>query len=453
MHPTAGAGNSPQAAEQDGETPTATFARHANTEDDDTKLVRCALRWNFVRVPGVSHTLFWHDVSRSFERIRGRPYATCKRRLDALERTWRDIFASRDAPGGLRGNNNTDLARTMRAWMAFRDDEERQKKEKEDDVNALDVRRRRLHELETERLGLTEVCRYDTRVVTEDEEIGLQGVETSERQSADGDGSNPILVEDEPDQTVLDPLEDLEPPKQNEQSNAAGQIAPILELLRKRQREEREEADIRREEQVLLNKRLALMEEQMQMLSELITQHNPPPTSPSPRGHMGTNVSTVTAAGREPRSETAATSQGHSVIQIDDAPAEDALEEPTNAPLEPGNKAVPTDTDTDTHIADEVADVVGQEDVRQEDANVDDRTVDKAADVPGDASMDDSAEMPSASSAGLEARMTISATSTQNGIAQTMSKSAPGNPTANTHEAMDDDEAMESPRTTETIDD
>ena len=270
------------------------------------------------------------------------------------------------------------------------------------------------------------------------------------------------------------------------------------------------------------------------MLSKLITQHNPPPTSPSPRGHMGTNVSTVTAAGRELRSETAATSQGHSIIQIDDAPAEDALEEPTNAPLEPGNKAVPTDTDTDTHIADEDADVVGPDvaDVDEctldeaadvprdtldertnvplepgtkavptdtdadthidevaevagpEDANVGERTTDKAADVPGDASMGDSAEvlgpenadiddhtldeaadvpgdastgesadMPSASSAGLETRMTLSATSTQNGIAQTMSKSGPGSPTANTHEAMDDDGAMESPRTTETIDD
>jgi hypothetical protein len=49
-------------------------------------------------------------------------------------------------------------------------------------------------------------------------------------------------------------------------------VAPIVELLRKRQREEREEADIRREEQVLLNKRFAMMEEQVQMLSKLITQ-------------------------------------------------------------------------------------------------------------------------------------------------------------------------------------
>jgi hypothetical protein len=42
----------------------------------------------------------------------------------------------------------------------------------------LDVRWRRLHELETERLGLSDVCRYEIRVVTEEVEIGLQGIET-----------------------------------------------------------------------------------------------------------------------------------------------------------------------------------------------------------------------------------------------------------------------------------
>lgn len=175
--------------------------------------------------------------------------------------------------------------------VAFRDDEEREKKEKEEDARALDIRRRRLHEFETERLGLTEVCRYETRVVTEDEEIGPQVIETNERQSIDSDGSNPILVDDEHIQTVLDPLEDLEPPKPAEQPSAAEQIAPIVELLRKRQREEREEADIRREEQVLLNKRLAMMEEQVQMLSKLITQHNPQPAPPSPQADMESNKS------------------------------------------------------------------------------------------------------------------------------------------------------------------
>lgn len=42
-----------------------------------------------------------------------------------------------------------DLARAMRAWIAFGDEEEQEKKEKEEDAKALDVRRRRLHELET----------------------------------------------------------------------------------------------------------------------------------------------------------------------------------------------------------------------------------------------------------------------------------------------------------------
>jgi uncharacterized protein YecT (DUF1311 family) len=37
-------------------------------------------------------------------------------------------------------NDNTDLGRAMRTWIAFRDEKERAKKEKEDDVKALDVR-------------------------------------------------------------------------------------------------------------------------------------------------------------------------------------------------------------------------------------------------------------------------------------------------------------------------
>lgn len=104
-----------------------------------------------------------------------------------------------------------------------------------------------------------------------------QGIEMNERQTADGDNTSPLPIDDEPSETVLDPLEDLDPPKPIEQPNAADQIATIVELLCKRQREERDEADIRREEQVLLNKRLAMMEEQVQMLSKLITQHNRPP--------------------------------------------------------------------------------------------------------------------------------------------------------------------------------
>ena len=73
------------------------------------------MRWTFVRIPGISHTLSWNDVAKSFERICGRHFATCKRRMELLERIWRANFAARAAQGGLRGNNNTDLARAMRA--------------------------------------------------------------------------------------------------------------------------------------------------------------------------------------------------------------------------------------------------------------------------------------------------------------------------------------------------
>jgi hypothetical protein len=160
-----------------------------------------------------------------------------------LEERWRANFAARDAHRMHR--NTTDLARAMRTWIAFRDDEERAKKEKEDDVKALDVRRRRLHELETERLGLDDVCRYETRVLTEEEEIGPLGIETSERPPAAGDGSNPIPVDDDfgtepPHQAELDPLSNIGVPKPNDQSNAADLLAPIVELLRTRHREERE---------------------------------------------------------------------------------------------------------------------------------------------------------------------------------------------------------------------
>lgn len=231
----------------------------------------------------------------------------------------------------------------------------------------MDIRRRKLHELETERLGLTEVCRYDTRVVTEDEETGPQGIETNERQPANGDGSNPILVDDEPnaeslDQTVVDPLQDLEPSMLTGQLSAADHIAPIVELLRKRQREEREESDIRREEQILLNKRLAMMEGQVQMLSKLITQRNLQPASPSLAVDVAMNKSADAPAEPDAEAETAATSGAvNNTIAIDDEPAENTLEERTDALLGSGTTARPTDADTDRLNADELADVVSDE--------------------------------------------------------------------------------------------
>lgn len=404
-------------------------------------------------------------MAKCFERIRRRPYATCKRRVDGLERTWRANFAARDAQGGLRGNNNTDLARAMRAWIAFRDEEEREKKEKEDDVKALEVRRRRLHELETERLGLTEVCRYDTRVVTEDEEIGPQGIETSERQPDDGDGLNPILVDDEPDveplhHTVVDPLEDLEPPKSKEQPSAADRIAPIVELLRKRQREEREESDIRREEQVLLNKRLAMMEEQVQMLSELITQNNPPPATPSPQGDVDMNNSAELNAEPDVEAETTARREPvHDTIVIDDAPAEDALEERPDAPLEPGTTAKSTSENTDTHTADDVADLAADEppSTGPEDVDLDEHLSNEATGMPADVSMVDSAQSPGGPSAELENTTSISTNVNRSDGAQALGDAAAGSSTASTREANDagilatvEDHAVETPRTTET---
>jgi uncharacterized protein YecT (DUF1311 family) len=122
------------------------------SEDDDTKFVRIALRWIFVRQQANSIGLFWADVTRSFKKAIGRKFATGKRKMGSLEDQWRAKFAARDAESGLQGNNNSDLARAMRAWLAFRDEEELAKREKEDDMRALDVRRERLHELETERL-------------------------------------------------------------------------------------------------------------------------------------------------------------------------------------------------------------------------------------------------------------------------------------------------------------
>jgi hypothetical protein len=241
--------------------------------------VHIALRWIFVRQQASSLGLFWADVTRSFEKAIGRKFATGKRKMGLLEEQWRAKFAARDAESGSQGNNNSDLARAMRSSLAFRDEKELAKREKEEDMRALDVRRERLHELEAERLGLTEVCRYETMVggeEEEEEEIGPGGVEINGREQSNGDRSNPIALEDEveeePRQTKKPPG-DMEPTETEERSKPSDQIAPIVELLRRRQREEREEADIRREEQVLLNKRLAMMEEQVQMLSKLITKH------------------------------------------------------------------------------------------------------------------------------------------------------------------------------------
>lgn len=144
-------------------------------------------------------------------------------------------------------------------------------------MKALDVCRERLHELESERLGLTDVCRYETTMAGKDEE---------EQTLTAGDRSNPIPREGAGHEQPQQPrprsghARDPDPMNySNDKSEKSGSVAPIVELLRKRQRKEREEADIRREEHVLLNKRLAMMEEQVRTLSRLITQRARTPHS------------------------------------------------------------------------------------------------------------------------------------------------------------------------------
>jgi len=303
---------------------------------------------------------------------------------------------------------------------------------------------------------LTEVCRYDTRVITEDEEIGPQGIETNKRRPADGDGSNPILVGEEPNaeplhQTAADPLEDLKPPKSNESVSTADQIAPVVELLRKRQREEREEADIRREEQVLLNKRLAMMEEQVQMLSKLITQHNPQPAPPSPQADMESNKSADVAAEPEMEAETAATSGAvQDTILIDDEPAEDDTGERSDTSPETAVVMKTVDLDADIHAEDEVTNVAADERADKfiepvtvagpDHSDVDKHVMNKAVDAPADVSMGNSVEPPAIEP---EPTTTISRTETENDVVA-------GDPTIDAHGTIDAvTEAMETSATTE----
>jgi hypothetical protein len=184
--------------------------------------------------------------------------------------------------------------------------------------------------------------------VTEEEEIGPQGIETDEQPPADGDGSNPIPVDDdfgtEPShQTDLDPLDNINPAKPNVRPSATDQIAPIVELFRTRQREEREEADIRREEQVLLNNRLAMMEEQVQMLSKLITQreHNSPLASP--QVDLDLNSCAEASSERVIEAEPANIGEAvHDTIVIDDEPAGETPDACEDATFEPATTAEST---------------------------------------------------------------------------------------------------------------
>jgi len=306
----------------------------------------------------------------------------------------------------------------------------------------LDVRRRRLHELETERLGLSDVCRCETRVVTEEEEIGPQGIETNDRPTADGDGMSPIPINDESGteslhQMPVDPLGDPVSTKLVEQPNAADQIAPIIELLRTRQREEREEADIRREEQALLNKRLAMMEDQVQSLSKLITQreHHNLQTSPSSSQQVEVVVDRNVEGSATPVTETEAVVIGQDVddiIVIDEAPADDVLCESTNTPIEPVTTIEPVAIGPNTS------------------------TRNAFVEVPADVSMSNSTETLDSPSTGLG-----TATPIEPGEAHGHDASATGminfggssdivpEATDAASGAMDDDPATETTRTTE----
>ncbi|GAB7333787.1 hypothetical protein MBLNU13_g05305t1 [Cladosporium sp. NU13] len=301
-----------------------------------------------------------------------------------------------------------DLARAMRAWIAFGDEEEQEKKEKEEDAKALDRSGRKAS------------------------------------QPTGGDDTNPITVDDESnvqplDQTVVDPLENLQHPKPDEQPNAADHTTPIVELLHKRQREEREEADIRREEQVLLDKRLALMEEQVQMLSKLITKHNPPQVD------VAENDSAEVFAGPEMETEAAATSGAvHDSIVIDDDPAEKALDE------ESTNKSVAmaglVEADTDRDTADKITDVSANErpDTSLEpgasagagDTAIHKVTTDDSANIPADFAMDNSAEPPDAPPAELWTTTSIGTTEIHNSDAHATNDAAENSLTANAHKAI-----------------
>jgi hypothetical protein len=265
---------------------------------------------------------------------------------------------------------------------------------------------------------------------------------------------------------VVDPLEDLEPPKSNDHPNAVDQIAPIVELLRKRQREEREETDIRREEQILLNKRLAMMEEQVQMLSKLITRHNPPPASPSPQVEVGSNESAEIVDQLEAVADTVATSEAvDDIIVIDDAPAESALDEHKDTSLEPVTTEEPVDRDPGTCAVEGVRNITADEregtslepgaSTGTEGADVDETISNEAADIPADVPMGNSDESPKEPAGGLETTMSLGTTGTQADDARKTDVVVTESPYADTSEAAetvtgatDQDQAMGTPRST-----
>lgn len=110
-----------------------------------------------------------------------------------------------------------------------------------------------------------------------------------------------------------------------------------------------------------------------------------------------------------------------------------AADERTDKPIDPDTVTGPDGTDVDNH------------------------TVKKATDAPADASMKDSAEPPDGDSDGFETVASIRATETRDDAAQAKTDIAAVSPIDNMNEAtdavtgaMDEDETMETPRTTDT---
>lgn len=168
-----------------------------------------------------------------------------------------------------------------------------------------------------------------------------------------------------------------------------------------------------------------MMEEQVQLLSKLITQQNPLPASPSLTANLAMNKCADAPAGPQVETETVATSGAvHDIILIDDEPTENAMEERTDTSSEPG--AVTKTADVDAHTEDEVADVGtdGRTDKLMEPdaiagpdhAEIDNHGMNKAVDTPADVFIGNSVETLAG---GLGTMTTISTTAIEDEALET----------------------------------
>lgn len=169
------------------------------------------------------------------------------------------------------------------------------------------------------------------------------------------------------------------------------------------------------------------------MLSKLITQHNPPPASPSLTVNLAMNKSADAPAGPEVEAETAASSGAvHDTIQIVDESADNALEERSDTSPEAIAMTQTIDADADTHTEDEVAEVganVRTDKSIEPDAvagpdhrNIDNHIMNKAVGAPADVPMWNSVESPAA---GVETATTISTTAIEDKAMETSRTTQP----------------------------